>query len=1339
MKQSPESLELASQQVSRDVLLEKYAKGGETSIEDIRQRVATVLASVESDPDYWRERFYNALATGFIPAGRINSAAGTDLCATLINCFVQPVGDSITETSNDKPGIYTALAEAAETMRRGGGVGYDFSAIRPKGAFVRGTSSRASGPISYMRVFDRSCETVESAGSRRGAQMGVLRCDHPNVEEFVHAKDKAGELTNFNISVAVTDEFMRAVEADSDFELVHRVEPGADLKAAGAYQRDDGLWVYRTINARQLWADITASTYDHAEPGVLFIDRMNSDNNLHYCEVIEATNPCVTADTWVMTSNGPRQVADLVGQPFEAIVDGQSYTTGAEGFFATGSKPVLSIFTKSGYRLRLTANHRVRRVTRKTRYLCESEWTPAGDLQPNDEILLHDHRSLPNWGGDGTHEEGYLLGLLLGDGTLKSDKAVLSVWANAANNANGTETVNGIMQSAEAAARTLPSRSDFKGWQRVINGRGEHRLSLAAVKKLALKFGMRPGNKSITPSLEQGSRELYRGFLQGLFDADGSVQGTQVKGVSIRLTQSNLNTLEAVQRMLHRIGIVSAIYRNRHPKRLVDMPDGQGGKKAYSTSATHELVIAGANISRFAETINFSDTDKQKRLGELLGNYNRQLNKERFTASIDSIQNDGVEEVFDVRVPGINAFDANSLYVHNCGEQPLPSYGCCCLGSINLTCFVRQPFTAEAHFDFDAFAQVVEPATRMLDNVLDVTVWPLPQQKTEADNKRRIGLGFTGLGDTLAMLGLRYDTQQARDMAAGIAGHMRDTAYRTSIELARDKGSFPLFDADRYLASGFTQRLPEDIRDAIREHGIRNSHLLSIAPTGTISLAFADNASNGIEPPFSWTYRRIKRMPDDSTRVYTVEDHAYRLYRQGGGDVNNLPPAFVTALEISALDHMRMLQAVQPFVDTSISKTVNVPEDYNFDDFRDLYLEAWHSDLKGLATFRPNTITGAVLQTGTDNAEAAEDEKTQPQDFDESDPDRRISLEQIPKPALASLRWPGRPTLPNGNPAWTYMIEHPNGAKFALFVGHIENGETGGGDGRVYPFEVWVNGAEQPRGMGAMAKTLSMDMRTNDRAWLQYKLESLMKASGDDAFSLAMPPEGNPRWVPSLVSAVATLVNYRLQELGVFDAETGETPVLSALMSPKEPKTGTDGTMSWTVDINNPATNDDFVLGLKELVLPGGQRCPYSVWLSGEYPRSLDGLCKILSFDMRVVDPAWIGAKLRKLLSYPEPQGDFLAWVPGAKRQQSWPSTIAYMARLIIHRYAMLGILDEEGYPVEPMGILDLPEGVVPLQRAAGAQEVMPGKRCTGCGAYAVIRKDGCDFCTACGELGACG
>lgn len=769
------------------------------------------------------------------------------------------------------------------------------------------------------------------------------------------------------------------------------------------------------------------------------------------------------------------------------------------------------------------------------------------------------------------------------------------------------------------------------------------------------------------------------------------------------------------------MGIASTIYGNRKGVQpvLKMLPDGKGGNAPYMTQVLHELCISGDNIQIFADRIGFADTEKQRALEYALTSYRRKLNRERFTATVDSIEPDGEEAVFDVQIPGVNAFDANGLYVHNCGEQPLPDYGCCCLGSLNLTAYVDRPFTPEAKFDFDLLAKVTKLGVRMLDNVLIATKWPLPEQAREADAKRRLGLGFTGLGDALIMLGVRYDTEEGHLLAANISRVMRDAAYESSVELAQERGAFPLFDAEKYLKAGFASRLPEGLKARIAKHGIRNSHLTSIAPTGTISLAFADNASNGIEPAFSWFYNRTKRMPDGTKKDYTVEDHAYRVYRALGNDTSKLPEAFVSALEISAINHMLMVAAVAPYIDAAISKTVNVPEDYPYEEFKDLYMEAWRQGLKGITTYRPNGVLGAVLSVPTAS--------TNPQPMQLSEQDKRLVLKDLATvPPLASLRWPSRPSLPAGASGWiSEIIDTPQG-EFAVAVSDKDG----------VPFEVWVLGGQPPRGLDAIAKTLSTDMRANDRGWMRRRLALLSNAYGDP-FDMPMPPTGQMVQVPSATAAFAKLVEYHYNQFGALDKkENDPTPVLDALFAPHEPKTGTDGTLAWVADVRNPATEDDFVLMLKELQMPDGTRRPYSMWLTGGHPHTLDGLCKLLSHDMRVVDPAWIGMKLRKLLNYSEPRGDFLARVPGSEKQASYPSTVAYIAQLVIHRYAMLGILTEEGMPVKAMGVVtDEPAQA----HAAKPTPTMHGKLCRECGNTTVIKKDGCEFCTACGAIGACG
>lgn len=967
MKIETLNLRPAQQDFCNDILIEKYALPGETNAQQIHKRVAKGLS--ESKEQY--DRFLSAFTAGFVPGGRINRAIGSNNATTAMNCFVIPVGDAMSGFDDmGAPGIMDALRQSSESMRRGGGVGYDYSAIRPNGSIVKGTNSRASGPLSYMRVFDVMCSTVESAGARRGAQMGVLRIDHPDIEQFIDAKkmpDLAGAglpesdaailmkmtaanpgfgwmfrkafatLSNFNLSVAITDEFMNAVVADADFELVHLANTGYPAEQKNC---SDGVvrFVYKTVKARYLWDRIMRNTYDAAEPGVIFIDRINSDNNLRAIEYLAATNPC--------------------------------------------------------------------------------------------------------------------------------------------------------------------------------------------------------------------------------------------------------------------------------------------------------------------------------------------------------------------------------------GEIPLPAYGCCDLGSMNLSAFVRSPFTESATFEWDKFVGQIATAVEILDRVLDVTGWPLPEQKTEAMNKRRIGLGFFALGDAMAMLNIRYDSKQGVDFAREVAIKLRDEAYKASVLLAQKLGAFPLFDADAYLEPGtFASRLPEEIQASIRQYGMRNSHLLSIAPTGTIALGFGDNASSGIEPIFSLRQKRTKIMVDGSRQDFNLDNGAYRQFRAMFGEDAD-PVNFATALNISVDDHLNVLEAVAPFIDNAISKTVNVPASYSYEDFSHVYMRAWAAGLKGITTYRPNEVLGAVLQDADKLPVAVE--------LSAIEPDRRIEIKDVVT-SSASLKWPNRPVTPQGIPSVTYAAHHPAG-DFAVVVGHYVNG-------RKHPVEVYISGNEQPRGLAAIAKLLSVDMRTGDAGWLQMKLDSLSNTKADDGFEMHDPFNGLLVPVPSLVAGFAKFVEHALTSIDAL-ADTGKSPMVDALFSRREPKTGPMGATSWGVDVKNAVTGDDFFMTTKEVRLPDGTVRPYSVWLSGEYPRVLDGLAKLLSIDMRVSDSSWAVMKLRKLLTFGEQRGDFLATVPGEDRQQNYPSTVAYMAALLLHRYEVLGLLKPD---------LTLTHTVEAKFTAVTAPGVGTGLMCPSCKTMSQHRKDGCLECANCFAIGSCG
>jgi ribonucleoside-diphosphate reductase alpha chain len=675
------------------------------TVEDTWRRIARALAVVEKDADHWENEFYGALEDfKFLPAGRITAGAGTARKVTLFNCFVMgTIPDSM-------GGIFDMLKEAALTMQQGGGIGYDFSTIRPKGALVTGVAADASGPLSFMDVWDSMCRTIMSAGSRRGAMMATMRCDHPDIEDFITAKSDAARLRMFNVSVLVTDPFMEAVKANGSWDLVF-----------------DGK-VYQTVKARNLWNKIMRSTYDYAEPGVIFIDRINKANNLGYCETIAATNPC--------------------------------------------------------------------------------------------------------------------------------------------------------------------------------------------------------------------------------------------------------------------------------------------------------------------------------------------------------------------------------------GEQPLPPYGACLLGSINLARLVKAPFEADADLDVDELSKLVATAVRMMDNVVDASEFPLPQQAQEAQAKRRIGLGVTGLADALLMTGLRYGSDEAARQTDRWLHAIARAAYLASVELAKEKGAFPLLDADPFLASDAMMQMDEDVRDQIRTYGIRNALLTSIAPTGTISL-YAGNVSSGIEPVFAYAYTRKVLQKDGTRTEEEVVDYAVQMWRDKYGDAD-LPDYFVNAQTLAPLDHVKMQAAAQKWIDSSISKTINCPEDISFDDFQDVYMQAYETGCKGCTTYRPNDVTGSVLSV-SESSEAA------------PEADKGADVIYMAEPL-------DRPQALEGN---TYKLTWPD-SEHAIYV--TVNDVIINDHRR--PFEVFINS----KNMEHFAWTVA----------LTRMISAVFRRGGDVSFVVeelkaVFDPRGGAwvqgKYIPSILAAIGGVLEQHMIAIGFLEGE----------------------------------------------------------------------------------------------------------------------------------------------------------------------------------------------------------
>ncbi|WP_297058101.1 ribonucleotide reductase N-terminal alpha domain-containing protein [Thermosulfurimonas sp.] len=844
--------------------------------EEMFWRVARAVAEAErifgEDPEEWAERFYRLLASlDFLPNSPTLMNAGLPL-GQLSACFVLPVEDSL-------EAIFEALKAAALIHKSGGGTGFSFSRLRPRGDVVRSTQGVASGPVSFMRVFNAATEAIKQGGKRRGANMGILRIDHPDIEEFIRIKSDPAELTNFNLSVAITDAFMEAWQKDEFFPLINP-RTGREV---------------RRVKARKLFDLLVENAWRTGDPGVIFIDTINRANPTPLLGEIESTNPCLPGDTWIMTSEGPRRIKDLLHRPFISRLDGRDYPS-PEGFFSTGRRSLYLLRTREGFTLRATENHPLLRISGLNGDSPKVEWVAVRRLRPGDRLRLNAHLCSPFWPGKGGFEEGYLLGLLCARGDLKEDRP--------------------------------RKKEDREG---------------AFLRDLARDFGLESGG--VSPALEQASSSFYRGFLRALFDTAASLRNEEEGGLSLRLTLSEGDLLQMVQRMLLRLGIFSRL----EPSGPGSLPEAEGGKT---------LIVSGESLRRFEERVGFSHPGRKRRLRELLSRYGDVPEAEEFVVEVSEILPAGEEEVYDCRVPGINAFDANGFVVHNCGEQPLLPYESCNLGSINLSRFVR-----EGRVDYPRLRETVHLAVRFLDDVIEVNRFPLPQIARMTRLTRKIGLGVMGFADMLIQMGIPYSSDQAVRVAEEVMAFIERESLAESQRLAEKRGSFPAFPGSIWDRKGFP--------------ALRNATTTTIAPTGTLSLIAG--TSSGIEPLFALVYRRRALDGVEWTEVHPGflraleerglyrEDLIQEILETGGlagvkGIPEDLRRLFVTAFEIPPERHLAIQAAFQRHTHNAVSKTVNLPAEASREEVARIYLQAYTLGLKGVTVYRYGSRPEQVLR-----------------------------------------------------------------------------------------------------------------------------------------------------------------------------------------------------------------------------------------------------------------------------------------------------------------------------------------------------------------------------------------
>lgn len=846
---------------------EKYRLKGE-SFRDAMSRVANAL---KDDDEHYHEFRDALLNMRFMPGGRVQAAMGAPRAVTPYNCFVSgTIPDSFVDRDNpEQSSIMHRAEQAATTMRMGGGIGYNFSTLRPKDALIKKLQSRSSGPLGFMPIYNEVCKATSSAGNRRGAQMGVLNIDHPDIIEFITAKHNSDALTGFNISVGVTDKFMECLYADKPFDLTFNGE------------------VRATVDAAELWETLMRSTWDWAEPGVLFIDRINAMNNLWYAEHIAATNPCVTGDTQVLTSGGWKQIRELAswsasdGWKQVEVWNGEEWSLVSPKITGYNQR-MMVVETSDGHSLDCTLAHKF--------VLSSGEKVEAQNLSIGDKLVK---AKWPVISGEFEDANAYQQGFFSGDG-----------WQDA----RGRCYVGlyGEKKALVAEFHGAISTKDYK-----IAG-GFDGTDTSQTKTYVYLGTNVMKSKQFVPDCDWNVHSRLE-WLAGLFDADGCSLRSD-NSVSIQLGSKDREFLSNVQLLLKTLGVSGNLSPMKDCWRI-----------SISANNVQRLEALGFSPRRLDISENFPNRDAA-----------------RFVTITNLTFLETKEDVvycFTENKKHMGCF--NGLLTGQCGEQPLPPFGACLLGSFNLVKYLSAQPDGSYSFDFDLLAHDIPHVTRAMDNIIDRAIYPLKEQETEAKNKRRMGLGVTGLANALEAMGMPYGSHDFLEFEDRLLHFITRHTYLASIELAKEKGAFPLFKDDLYAEGNFIKTLDDDIQEQIFFHGIRNSHLMSIAPTGTISLA-ADNVSSSIEPVYRWQQDRTIIM-NDGKRSVDLFDYGFAQLRVRGRRTS--------MGEVSAAQHVDVLTTAQRHIDSAVSKTVNCDKSMPWEDFKNIYIHAYENGAKGCTTF----------------------------------------------------------------------------------------------------------------------------------------------------------------------------------------------------------------------------------------------------------------------------------------------------------------------------------------------------------------------------------------------------